>query len=63
MTGLDFRAERVRMGLNQESLGLLLGASRAVISRLENKRKVPRVYELALMQLVSGRRSSLDVAA
>ena len=62
MTGLDFRVIRVRLGLSQEHMGDLLGASRQVILRIERKQKVPRVYELAVKQLVT-ERQSLNVAA
>jgi transcriptional regulator with XRE-family HTH domain len=51
MTSTEFHAARLKLGLNQQELGALLGMPRAHISRLETSR-TPTNQQAATMALL-----------
>jgi transcriptional regulator with XRE-family HTH domain len=52
LTGREFRAIRLRLGLTQEDLAMRLGVIRVTVTRWETgKLRVPKIAALAIRQL------------
>jgi transcriptional regulator with XRE-family HTH domain len=52
LTGREFRAIRIRLGLTQEDLATRLGVIRGTVNRWEKgKLSVPKIAALAIQQL------------